>query len=173
MNLIGEASETQRIQTSHCLWYFTSYSDLKEILNRVRPWGKYLCLAEWNPCTKTVEQFSHMKAVTIQAVCECFKEQSQSNVRTMFYPFEIEQAVLESGWSIDKTGDISSLDMQDGIWEIQTVLHSYPSKIEKLINMPDKLKALLQAQIHELSSSKKSEAMSTYCLRAINLKNNM
>lgn len=157
------------IVLSHCLWYFSSYSDLKDILVHVRPWGKYLCLAEWNPAAAAAGQLHHTTAVTIQAICACFNEQSQSNVRTMFYPFDIEKAVQDSGWVLDKAGDISSPDMQDGTWEMQTVLQFYPDEIKKLNGMPEKLKTLLLAQIHELSHFKTTEAMPAYCLRAKNL----
>lgn len=151
---------------SHCLWYLSSYCELKNILTQAKSFGKCLCLAEWNPSIQDVEQLLHLKAVSVQAICECFKNSSNSNIRSMFYPKDIERAVLESGWSIEKIGSVYSHDIQDGQWEIGAVTELYPSEIEGLNNMPDKLKQLLFSQIEELKDQQNIKPMSAYCLKA-------
>lgn len=109
---------------------------------------------------------SHLKAVSVQAICECFEISSYSNVRTMFYPKDIERAVLESGWIIEKVGGVYSKDIQDGQWEVATVTEVYPSEIEKLKHMPTKLKQLLFSQIEELRGQQNIKPMPAYCLKA-------
>lgn len=159
-------SQFDYVVLSHCLWYFSSYDELRNILTQVKAFGKNLCLAEWNPSIHEAEQLSHLKAVSVQAICECFKISSYSNVRTMFYPKDIERAVLESGWVIEKVGSVYSKDIQDGQWEVSTVTEVYPSEIEKLKDMPTKLKQLLFSQIEELRGQQNIKPMPAYCLKA-------
>ena len=149
---------------SHCLWYLSDYKSLSEILKRVKPWGKQLCIAEWNPCIEIPEQIPHMNAATIQAVCSSFEQDCDSNIRTMFYPSDIKSAVIKSGWIITKTSNIYSPDIQDGKWEIELTECDYPAKINNLSNMPYKLKRLLLSQIDELKQSVSVKPMSAFCL---------
>ena len=163
-----QSQEFDYIVLSHCLWYLSSYDELKRILKRIKPWGKFLCLAEWNPSIEFSEQLPHLKAVTVQATCECFKENSESNVRTLFYPKDIEKAMIESGWLVEETGNIYSPELQDGKWEVDTTLSMYTTEIQKLYNMPDKLKQLLAAEIEELKEVKEIKPLSVFCIRGIN-----
>lgn len=162
-NIFSE-NEFDYIVLSHCIWYLSDYNTLVNLLKHIRPWGKQLCIAEWNPSINKSEQLYHLKAVTIQAICESFKTSSLSNVRTMFYPNEIEKAVSKSGWFKSNSTNIYSPDMQDGIWEVGTALNFYVNEILQLSDMPDKLKHLLLAQIEELRNSDNIKPLSIYCL---------
>ena len=73
---------------SHCIWYFKSQSQLKDIFASAKAWGKRLCLAEWNPCQTLPEQLAHVQAAYIQAVRGCYSTSSQSNIQTMFFLFK-------------------------------------------------------------------------------------
>ncbi|MCT6923190.1 class I SAM-dependent methyltransferase [Metasolibacillus sp.] len=154
------------IVLSHCIWYFASYEMLEKMLMRIRPWGQHLCLAEWNPCIELAEQLPHFTAVSIQAIIESFKTSSESNVRTMFYPKDIEQALNKSGWTIDKKDNIYSPDLQDGDWEVDGALSFYSEELEGLPQIPAKLKQLLLAQIEALKEVKEIKPMSTFCVKA-------
>lgn len=151
---------------SHCLWYFASFDELVNILSKVRKYAKRLCLAEWDPRITESGQLGHFKAATIQAICESFKQGSHANIRTMFYPAEIEKAVQESGWKITQTKCIQSPDLQDGAWEVWAAVNLYPEEIKLLADMPQRLKCLLMAQIGELRTEKALMPMSVFCLSA-------
>ena len=151
---------------SHCLWYFASFEELQNTLKQLKAMGKYLCLAEWNPCIGQSEQLAHLKAVSIEAFCECFKNSSESNVRTMFYPSDIKRALQESGWKVEKEDSIYSPDIQDGKWEVGMVTQIYPAEIAEIAHMPEKMKRLLFSQIEELKEAKNIRPLSAYCIRA-------
>lgn len=151
---------------SHCLWYFSSFDELVNILSKARKYAKRLCLAEWDPRITQPGQLGHFKAATIQAICESFKQSSHSNIRTMFYPAEIEKGVRESGWEIEQIQSVLSPDLQDGAWEVWAAIHQYPQEIENLTEIPRKLKNLLMAQIEELGAEKVFMPMSVFCLSA-------
>lgn len=159
-------NEFDYIVLSHCIWYLSDYDELVNILKKIKPWGKQLCLAEWDPCVDKPEQLNHLKAVTIQATCESFKMHTISNVRTMIYPSEIEKATIESGWIVTDTTSIYSPQMQDGKWEVNTAINLYPDAINQLDNMPNKLKSLLLAQIEELKSNRGNKPMGVFGLVA-------
>ncbi len=44
-------------------------------------------------------------------IIKSFKTSSESNVRTIFYSKDIEQALNESGWTIETKGNIYSPDL--------------------------------------------------------------
>ncbi|WP_010094382.1 class I SAM-dependent methyltransferase [Ornithinibacillus scapharcae] len=71
---------------SHCSWYLSSRDELLSIMKKVKSWGKTLCLAEWSTDISSIEQYPHLLAIIIQAHYEVFKEESESNVRTLFTP---------------------------------------------------------------------------------------
>ena len=150
---------------SHCLWYFSSYDELLTLLTSLRGYCKNLCIAEWSPKITLPQQLPHCKAAVIEAICESFVDKSLSNIRTMFYPTDIERAVKSSGWTIDKIGEIYSEDMQDGIWEVDMVIEEYAQNIEAL-PMPAKLKNLLLSQIDELRHAADIKPMPVFCLNA-------
>lgn len=154
---------------SHCLWYFSSYTELVAVLKRVSPWGKTLCLAEWNPHLEVPEQLAYYHAVTIQAMCESFHSSGHSNIRTLFYPEDIERALLESGWHLEKKTNIHSPSMQDAVWEVDTTIRHYPDIIGQLESMPLQLKQLLQSQITSLKTASNIRPMPVLALTATHL----
>lgn len=151
---------------SHCIWYLSSYEELYKLLFKVRPWGRKLCIAEWNPCITNLSQQPHFMAANIQAICESYHISERFNIRTMFYPHEIDNSVGAAGWDIVDCENIISPDVQDAFWEIDIVKDVYPQKIYTLKNMPPKLKKLLLSQIYQLSSCDTPMAMSVYALIA-------
>lgn len=151
---------------SHCLWYFSLYDELLSVLRRVYPLGEHLCIAEWNPDIKMPEQLPHLQAVTVQAICECFTHSGESNVRTMFYPSDIERAITESGWKIQSSSDIFSPGMQDGYWEVANAANYYPDIIASSHGIPEGLKILLLSQLDALKRAEKILPMSAYCCTA-------
>lgn len=151
---------------SHCLWYLDSPDTLLRLLQRVRPWVRRLCLAEWDPRATQPNQLAHLQAVTIQAVCESFAAESSSNVRTLFYPADLLRAVQEAGFTPRRTAAIHSPDLQDGMWETTMTREDYPDKIVQLPSMPDRLKQLLLSQIDALPEPEEARPLSAFALIA-------
>lgn len=137
---------------SHCSWYMKSYEELESILAKARSWGKRLCFAEWDTRVNSIEQYPHFLAVLIQAQYECFKASSFANVRTLFTPMDIKRAAESSGWSIDNETSILSENMQDGKWECDIVRNDYKDEINKLSEVPIKLKELINSEVDLLQS---------------------
>ncbi|MDP4170899.1 MAG: class I SAM-dependent methyltransferase, partial [Bacillota bacterium] len=102
------------IVLSHCSWYFKSIEELTEVLKKARKWGKRLCFAEWDSRIETIDQLPHFLTILIQAQYESFKENSTSNVRTLFTPNQIKQLVGNTGWNIINEVSIFSNELQDG-----------------------------------------------------------
>lgn len=148
---------------SHCLWYLASEKELTAIFAKLKTVASHLCVAEWDARATLPEQLPHLTAVTVQAICESFKTSSHSNVRTMFYPNDIENAAKIAGWNIEKAGGVFSPDMQDGKWEVGAALELYPQEIDNC-DMPPKLKSLLHAKLGELRTAKEIKPLSAFCM---------
>ncbi|WP_158095089.1 hypothetical protein [Gottfriedia luciferensis] len=46
-------------------------------------------MAEWDTRISSIEQYPHLLAILIQAQYESFKQNSESNIRTLFTPNDI------------------------------------------------------------------------------------
>jgi SAM-dependent methyltransferase len=157
------------IVISHCSWYFKSFEEFTEVLRKTRKWGSQLCYAEWDPCIKSIEQYPHFLAILLQAQYECFKENSLSNVRTLFTPNDIQSIAVNTGWSVVEEESITSSELQDAKWEIDQMLTDYDFELSEIKNLPDKLKTLIKSEVNLLEESLKGvnvKPMSTYAFIA-------
>lgn len=157
------------IVMSHCSWYFKSFEELSELLKKARKWGSKLCFAEWDTRIQTIEQLPHLLSVLIQAQYECFKENSLSNVRTMFTPDDITTIASSVGWNIVDEKSINSKELQDGEWEVDIALMDYHFELSDIDNMPSKLKSLIKSEVNLLEESIKNhgiKSLSTHALIA-------
>ncbi|WP_318616605.1 class I SAM-dependent methyltransferase [Sporosarcina sp. YIM B06819] len=154
---------------SHCSWYLKSFEELEGILRKVRKWGKGLRFAEWDARIQTIEQYPHFLAVLIQSQYECFKESSLSNIRTLFTPGDVKRIAESAGWTIIHEQSIHSPQLQDAEWEIAMTLDDYKEEIHKLVDVPDKLKYLIQSEVTLLEQTRNHrqvKPMSTYVFSA-------
>jgi ubiquinone/menaquinone biosynthesis C-methylase UbiE len=157
------------IVLSHCSWYFKTFEQLYDVLKKVKKWGKKLCFAEWDARINSSEQLPHFLAVLIQAQYECFKENSLSNVRTLFTANDLKDLAERAGWSIIKEQSILSNTLQDGEWEVANTLNNFQLDLEKIDNMPLKLKSLIQSEVtilKEVIKTTEIKPMSTYAFIA-------
>ncbi|WP_342572858.1 class I SAM-dependent methyltransferase [Paenibacillus sp. FSL R5-0749] len=139
-------NEFDVIVLSHCSWYLKSFDELARILSKVRTWGHQLCFAEWDARVTDVSQLSHWLSVLIQSQVECYKENSFSNVRTLFTPEDIQELVTASGWMMKEEISIHSSELQDGRWETEMTLTEAPEELKRL-PIPDKVKTLLLSEL--------------------------
>lgn len=154
---------------SHCLWYFPDYDFLDKIIKKVKRLAKRLCVAEWNPHIDNENQFAHFRAAEIQAICECFREDSDSNIKTMFFPRDIQNSVITAGYDVDKFEVINSPEVYDAEWEVQMTISAYPRIIRNLQSMPEQLKEHLLSQIFDLRLSKDFKPMSSLVIKAVRI----
>jgi SAM-dependent methyltransferase len=153
------------IVLSHCSWYLKSFEELHEILKKIRKWGKRLGYAEWDSRITSIEQLPHFLSVLIQAQYECFKENSLSNVRTLFTPNDVRMIAQNAGWSIVDEKSILSSELQDGQWELDKIVMDYQEELGEIDNMPSKLKSLIKSEVNvveELLGKHTIKPMSTY-----------
>lgn len=143
---------------SHCLWYFSSEGELKKLFAAARRLAKRLCVAEWQPTAQIPGQLPHLYAAQIQAIYGCFETDIHSNIRTIFYPAQIQNMMAQTGWRVTATDTVYSPKMQDSIWEVSAVKYDYPDKIKNSENIPPKLKEMMLMWIEELKGAKR-EAM--------------
>ncbi|MBQ9383423.1 MAG: class I SAM-dependent methyltransferase [Ruminiclostridium sp.] len=151
---------------SHCLWYLSSQEELRDILFKVRNWAPRICLAEWDPRVTSFGQYRHFMAANIQAICEAYHISDHFNIKTMFYPSEIENALASCGWDVTSTALIDAYDVQDALWEIDIVKDMFPRKISEQKDMPPKLKRLLLSQIHALGDAEAAEPLPVFAVTA-------
>lgn len=138
---------------SHCSWYLKSFEELGGLLKKARKWGKQLAFAEWDSRITTIQQLPHLLAILVQAQYECFKEDSSSNVRTLFTPHDVRVLCQNAGWMITSEKRINSTELQDGEWELDKTLTDYQAELSAIGHMPTKLKSLIQSQVNLLEES--------------------
>ncbi|MBC1499702.1 methyltransferase domain-containing protein [Listeria weihenstephanensis] len=147
---------------SHASWYFSSKSELLEMLKILKKWAKRICFAEWNPHLTDARQESHLLAVLVQAQYEAFKSETESNVRTFITPDDIVEMAQSQGWQVTSEGDIWTREMQDAGWEASFVVHHIAEEIAKQEALPAKFKELLLTQAN-LIQVDTVLPMSSYC----------
>lgn len=165
-DIVFEKDEFDVVVLSHCLWYFPDYDVLERILKKVRRYAKRICIAEWNPIITNSAQLYHLLSAQVQSVYESFVEDSDSNIRTMFYPDDIKTAVVSAGYRITNTVSLYSEDVNDARWEVDMTLSAYPRKISRNEDMPERLKELLLSQIQAIRDAKEIKPMASYVVNA-------
>lgn len=154
---------------SHCSWYLKSFKELSEVRKKVKRWGKQLCFAEWDTRIKTIEQYPHLLSTLIQAQNESIKQNSDSNIRTLFTPNDIKLIAEDAGWSMINEEVFFSPDLQDGDWEVDKVTMDLDTELGGFSGMPIKLKRLIQSELTMLKESIKSseiKSLSVYAYTA-------
>jgi SAM-dependent methyltransferase len=154
---------------SHSSWYLNSSEELLAILRKLKQLGKTLCFAEWDIRVHSDQQLPHFLSVLIQAQYECFKQNSNSNVRTLFTPMDLRDITKEAGWNIVDETSIYSSNLQDGEWEVKQTLSDYQKELNGIDHMPTKLHTLIKSEIKLLKESLGKGPiipMSTFCFIA-------
>ena len=139
---------------------------LERILRKVKNYAPRVCIAEWDPNITHPEQLPHLQAVKIQSICESFIEDSDSNVRTLFYPEDILMSLNAAGYSTLNSKRIFSPEVYDGKWEVEMTLSEYPRIIRRQREMPERLKELLLSEIHTLRKETKIMPLASFALVA-------
>jgi SAM-dependent methyltransferase len=137
---------------AHCSWYFASLDQLGAVLQRVRPWAKQLCFAEWDMQPQSLEQTAHLLAILIQGQIEAFKANSEANIRSPFSRQRFKALLGETGWNVASDSSMDTARLQDADWEIGWCLQSSLTEVETM-DVPPKFKELLHSQVDVLRLS--------------------
>ncbi|PGL73085.1 class I SAM-dependent methyltransferase [Bacillus sp. AFS055030] len=145
--------EFDYIVMSHCSWYLKSKEELIAVLKKIKKWGKKLCFAEWDTRISSIEQYPHLLSILIQAQYESLKQNSESNIRTLFTPNDIKNICEDSGWNIMNETTINSPNLQDGSWEVKKTLEDIDIELNNIENLPSKLNELIRSEVKMLEES--------------------
>jgi SAM-dependent methyltransferase len=102
----------------HSSWYFPSLAVLRETFERVRPWARRLCLAEWDLAPRSADQLAHALAVQIQGRRAAFDPSTEANIRTPYLKETALTLFEPAGWRVKHVGQVDTSFLQDGEWEI-------------------------------------------------------
>lgn len=144
-----EADAFDVIVMAHCTWYFDSLDRVRETLYYIRSWAPRLCLSEWDLEPRSLEETGHLLAVLIQGQIEAFKSASHANVRTPYSRETLKRLLADAHWESELETTLDT-DLDDGRWEISTVLAESSREVEAL-NFPPKLRDLVCSEIDILS----------------------
>jgi SAM-dependent methyltransferase len=136
---------------AHGAWYFSDLDQLRRTLERIRPWAKRLCFAEWDLEPVSFDQIGHLLAILIQGQVELAKTESTANVRTPFSKAELLTLFAAAGWEVVLVTAVDTSGMQDGDWEIDYCLSTSVEEA-KALDLPAKTAAFLSSQADTLRS---------------------
>ena len=123
---------------SHSSWYFQQTEDLLHYFKKIKQMAKRICFAEWDLDFTKVSQRSHFCAATILALYSSFVN-NDGNIQNLFHKTQIQELLLEAGFTNTKTQIVDASYLQDGDWErnyansIQSEFSSAPKSIQTLI----------------------------------------
>jgi len=127
---------------AHGAWYFASFDHLRRTLERIRPWSKRLCFAEWDLTPETTDQIAHFLAVTIQGEIEAYKTVSEANVRTPFPLSRFVSLLNQTGWDLSALSRMNTESLQDGMWEVDLCL-DYALPEAATLDIPPRIQDLI------------------------------
>lgn len=103
----------------HCLWYFSSKSEVLDALKTARRKVKKLCVAEWSLQSGSREADVHVLTALARGCCEAHIPTSLENIRTPLSPKGITELAREAGWSVvEETTLTPDRELQDAVWEM-------------------------------------------------------
>ncbi|KAI1318664.1 S-adenosyl-L-methionine-dependent methyltransferase [Xylariaceae sp. FL0255] len=109
---------------SHCIWYFASGDELKDILTILKGRVRKLCIAEYALHATEKAAIPHVLSVLARGNLECCKKNSSANIRTPLSPHDIKNAAQSSGWVFTREDFvIPEVGLLDGTWEVGTVVN--------------------------------------------------
>ena len=85
--------------------------------------SKRILVAEWSLAATHSSAQPHVLAALAQAVLECHKSKSSSNIRTVLGPKRITDLALAAGWKLENETRVQPKEeLQDGQWEVAACL---------------------------------------------------
>ncbi|KAF2464520.1 uncharacterized protein BDR25DRAFT_307210 [Lindgomyces ingoldianus] len=107
----------------HCLWYFSSSTDVLNTLRAAKHHAHKLCVAEWSLASQHPAAMPHVLTALTRAACEAHIPDSDQNIRTLLSPAEIKKLAKEAGWGVVREGMVHpDEELDDAKWEVNMLL---------------------------------------------------
>ncbi|KAJ6602802.1 S-adenosyl-L-methionine-dependent methyltransferase [Mycena vulgaris] len=157
---------------SHCLWYFRTFEDIKNIFGLLKARGvRHICIVEWSLTAPHIESQPHIFASLTMAALSICEEAPERNVRMMISPHEIKELAKEIGLVLEHETfvDTRGKGPLDGTWEVNSVLRTnFTSRIDEFARNPRErsfIAALRDATVASHSQLKGGaiESMDAWC----------
>ncbi|KIN05824.1 hypothetical protein OIDMADRAFT_38276 [Oidiodendron maius Zn] len=120
---------------SHCIWYFSSPSQLSTLVSATCSWTKSLCVAEWSLRASKPQSHPHVLTALLLASLEAKrKEEGHGNIRTVLSPAQI-RSVTESSSVLRLYAQefrVSNEGLLDAYWEVSHTLRNREKVLKAL-----------------------------------------
>lgn len=140
-----------KIVLSHCSWYFKDHHQFEELIEKIKPYTKEICYAEWSIEVSEPEQLAHLYAVLVQNHYQIFSENAEANVRTLITPTDLAGIMRKQELALSTETALNDPDLQDASWEISFVNFHLKTQIIHDEELNQKTKELLLSQISEMN----------------------
>jgi trans-aconitate methyltransferase len=107
----------------HCLWYFASIDEVRNVFAAAKGKVKRLCVAEWALQAQATQGQTHVLTALARATCESHIPNSTQNIRTPLHPAQIKKIAEEVGWK--ESGEETwapGAGLEDAKWEVNMLL---------------------------------------------------
>ena len=124
---------------SHSSWYFQQPEHLLTYFQKIKQVAKRVCFAEWDLDYNNDSQRGHFYAATILALYSSFVT-NDGNIQNLFHKTQIQELLVDAGFTISKKCLVDASYLQDGNWErdyansIRSDFNQSPVKIQTFIN---------------------------------------
>jgi SAM-dependent methyltransferase len=107
----------------HCLWYFASIDEVRNVFAAAKGKVKRLCVAEWALQAQATQGQTHVLTALARATCESHIPNSTQNIRTPLHPAQLKKIAEEVGWK--ESGEETwapGAGLEDAKWEVNMLL---------------------------------------------------
>ncbi|KAM3066633.1 hypothetical protein ACMFMG_002345 [Clarireedia jacksonii] len=116
---------------SHCSFYFSSPSDLLQVITECLKWTDKICFAEWSFQVRQIEMLPHLLSVLLQATHYDRNREGDGNVRCIRSPERVKEVFLQAGWKVERERlEGVESGVRDGEWEVGNVRRWLKGKME-------------------------------------------
>ncbi|KAK0628259.1 hypothetical protein B0T17DRAFT_588446 [Bombardia bombarda] len=109
---------------AHCIWYFSSPSELSRILEALRGRVRAVCVAEYALKASVPAAVPHVLAALAQATLEAHKTSSHSNIQTPVGPRAIKASAARAGWKGVREEAVVEVESVVGDERVRTMLRT-------------------------------------------------
>lgn len=119
----GKGREWDVAVLMHCVWYFRSVQEVKDLLAALRGRVGTVLIAEYALHASEREGQPHMLAAVARAALEAHRGDSSQNIQTLLSPGMITELAEVEGWRVaGEAKVVPEEELSDGGWEVGSVL---------------------------------------------------
>jgi SAM-dependent methyltransferase len=157
----------------HCLWYFASVEEVRNVFKAARGKAKRLCIAEWALQAQANNGHTHVLTALARATCESHIPDSTQNIRTPLHPVQIKKIAEEVGWSsVQEETWAPGPGLEDAKWEVNMLLKNdgrdFLERARSAI-AEERVHILLESMLEAVKSSNVKEEQDSQGLECMNV----